>query len=237
MKYRSTWVCGGIVLACAASCMPTVITPPDTDVIYDDDFSSDALGEGWTFTGDDASRLSLSARAGFVRLTPRPFDPADETSNLSVLLREATGDFVLIAKMEFAPGADRQLAGLVIEGAGDANISFGVLRADAFANFLGLSVASVDQSGGVDTAFERASVSDVFLRVQRTGDFFSFSFSEDGVSFTLASETALENALGDPVQVGIGNIVRSACASQCDSPSDADFDFFEIRQVASSGGG
>lgn len=225
------------MLVCAASCTPTVIMPPDTDVIFEDDFSSDALGEGWTFTGDDASRLSLSARSGFARLTPRPFDPADETSNLSVLLREATGDFVLIAKMEFTPGADRQLAGLVIEGAGDSNISFGVLRADAFANFVGLSVASVDQSGGVDTAFERASVSDVFLRVQRTGDFFSFSFSEDGVSFTLASETALENALGDPVQVGIGNIVRAACASECGSPSDADFDFFEIREVASSGGG
>jgi xylan 1,4-beta-xylosidase len=226
---RGVWV--GLLPAVLAGCGGGPTSAPDGAVLFRDDFGGSAIAAGWTQEGGDPSRFSLTSRPGFLRMTPIPPPTAGETPQWAVLVREATGDFVLATRLEFDPAADRQLAGLVAAGEDDRTVSFGLLAADlADGTFRGLS-AVAEQPAGEDptVAFRALDSSELYLQMERTGDVFRVSYSTDGTNyFVVGSLTA---SLSATVRVGIGNIVRENCAARCDAGSAADFDFFEIRDA------
>jgi len=76
-------------------------------------------------------------------------------------------------------------------------------------------------------ALVRSDLASVYLRLARRGNSYSGSFSSDGVSFTAVG--TLTDDLSNNVLVGVGTLIASACASNCDAHVPAEFDFFEIR--------
>ena len=230
-KTNQSWRRGlwSLLLALLAGCNSEPTSAPSGAVQFRDDFDGSVVEAGWTQEGGDASRFSLEARPGFLQVTPIPPPAEGETPQWAILDREATGDFVLVTRVEFDPAADRQLAGLVAAGEDNRTVSFGLLAADlATGTFRGLS-AVAEQPVGEDptVAFRALDNSALYLQMERTGDVFQVSYSTDGTNYFVVG--SLTTSLSETVRVGIGNIVRDNCAARCDSGSAADFDFFEIR--------
>ena len=220
----------GCVLGCRVQ--PPAFVPPDSNVLFRDEFSGATLEAGWTFTGEDPTRESLTERPGFMRITAQ--DAA--STKPSLLLRDISGDFVLTARMEFDPAPDRLLAGLVVQGEDGRTVTLGLLHASGTRGTFRGVLALADPGGGapVDRAAGAYDSTEVYLRLERRGADFDASYSQDGVTYTpVGTVTA---GLSDAVQVGIGAAASEHCNSRCDVASPADFDFFEIGAVGNAGG-
>jgi beta-xylosidase len=227
-------VLGGVMVGCPLGCrvQPTDFKPPDANVLFRDEFSGATLKAGWTFTGEDPTRESLTERPGFMRITAQ--DAA--STKPSLLLREISGDFVLTTRMVFDPAPDRLLAGLLVQGEDGRMVSLGLLHASRSGGAFRGVLALADPGGGapVDHASAAYASTEVYLRLERRTDSFDASYSQDGVTYTPVG--TVTTSLSDTVQVGIGVAASENCNSQCDVASPADFDFFEITAVGGAGG-
>ncbi len=216
----------GVCVVFAGGCPDRTFVPPDSDVLFSDDFSEATLEAGWELEGDP-SDMSLTARSGFLRMLV----PPGQQTQFSLLLREVTGNFVISARMEFDPAADRHVAGLSIEDADGKRLSFGLLQASGergtFRGVVPLAEESADLDVDATTlAYEGTSI---YLRIERTLDSFALAYSADGETYTLAG-TVVTN-LSDDVLVGVGAATSENCIAACEDIVPADFDFFEISRV------
>ena len=222
---------GACVLAFATGCPgPTPFVPDGSELVFRDDFDSTTLESGWTFSGPDALKWSLSERSGYLRTYPEPLaDNPDDTQD-SLMVRQLTGDFILVTRMEYQTLEDRQLSGLVIRGDDGRLVSLGLTTLSAaLGTFRGVFMVA---DRGPDVAEGRASDAfageTVYLRLERSGDSFAGSYSSDGVTFTAVG--TLSNDLSDAVEAGVGTAKGRQCAPDvCNQSVSADFDFFEIR--------
>lgn len=205
--------------------------PPDGEVSFIDEFDQTALGGGWEVENATATNVDLAARAGFLRILVDPSETDSPQTRYSVILREAVGDFVLTAAMEFNPQADRHIAGLVIQGEDGRRLAFGLLSASGSrGSFRGI-VPVVDDPKTLDLdqtvlAYEESAV---VLRIERNRDVFELAYSRDGTTFTRIG-TVTTN-LSDAVRVGVGAATSADCIANCAEIAAADFDFFEIANV------
>jgi beta-xylosidase len=152
-----------------------------------------------------------------------------------LVLRAAAGDFVLSTHVEFDPTADRQGAGLFVRGSDGRTVSFGILEAvGPRGTFRGLIIVA-ERAGGADplSQFERFDGTAVTLRLERAGNTFIASFSDDGTTFS--SLPALQTDLSGAVEVGVGNFVGDNCTARCTEGSDADFEHFQIGRISEAG--
>jgi hypothetical protein len=196
--------------------------------IFFDDFDG-VLAAGWELDGDGDVPHSLTDRPGFLRIYPQTVSTSTTAATPGVLARELEGDFVVTTRMQFDPLLDFQLAGLVVFGPNaDELVTFGLVSASgARGTFRGLLLRA---DRGADVAPGRAAAvfsgDEVFLRLERTGNTYVGSYSNDGLSFTRVG--SVTNDLPGSVEVGLGAIKSDSCGDLCDQIIPADFDFFEV---------
>lgn len=214
-------------------CPPTNpdFQPPDGAVRFRDDFDADTFDVDWEVVANDDSSLTVEDHSGFLSVTVGASQNNVAETRMALLLREVVGDFVLLARMEFDPQADRHIAGLVIEGDDQRRVSFGLVSLSGPRGSLRGIVPVVDEPRTLDLdqtvlAYEE---SQVVLRIQRERDVFELSYSRDGQIFTRVG-TATTN-LSDAVRVGVGAATREDCTRDCTRLVPAEFDFFEISAI------
>lgn len=199
--------------------------PGNTTVVFRDDFDS-GFAAGWTVTRPDNSKLSTTARTGFIRLITGPGTLADETLP-NVVTRTVSNDFILDTYLEFAPDQNNQFAGLLVQASDDSGaVVYGITQ--------GTNGRGVVALGGLNNSSSTNSVasfsgSAVFLRLERSGDTYSFTYSTDGTNFSALSTNGskVSVALGADVKVGFIT-TNGNCTDNCDTATNADFDFFQI---------
>ena len=240
LLYAVSPLCVVSVLGTACDVTPDSLFVAGDGGIFRDDFVGRVLDDGWSFLGSepvaggDSRTQSLAERPGFLRIYPQALD-ADAESGApaeggtpSGWLRLARGDFVLTTRMQFVSVADRQLAGLVVEGEDGRAVTLGLISVvfprETFRGFTLLADRGPDEDP--DTEFAVFEGTDVFLRLERAGDTFEGAFSEDGVTFVTVGTVSTD--LSNSVRVGLGTILRDNCVRDCDRFVPADFDFFQI---------
>jgi len=202
-------------------------TPDDEEVLFRDDFT-DRLQEGWMLDGINTD-VSLAERSGFLSLFPPDDIPEGQQAGKTVLLRDLSGDFVLVTMLDFQTLTDLQSSGLVVQGSDGRTVLLGVSKIDQV-GFRGLLMIA-DRGPDVERgrALVRSELQIVYLRLERFGDRYTGSYSTDGETFTALSP--LTNDLSTAVRVGIGTLNAEACTSNCNERVPAHFDFFEIRSA------
>jgi beta-xylosidase len=197
-----------------------------------DEFNSPALGLQWQWLANPRDNwFSLSDKPGSLRLFAQPAN-ASLIHQPNLLLQKIPAPAIsVVTKMEFAPTASGERAGLVIYGATCAWI--GLVQTDH-----GYRVSqTVNRAGrGADTANESAgadiSSNTVYLAFTLTTDSRAqFSYSTDGQSYT---------ALGGPVTVapvagswmgakfGLFALADAAAVAGVVPSGHADFDWIHV---------
>lgn len=213
------------------------------DVQFRDDFSATALQAGWSFVREDAAAFSLTDRPGFIRIETQRGAVSDGVPVNNLLLRPASGDFILETKLEFDPRRAQQFAGLLVYE-DDANaLAFGLVYVSgARGEFRGVAMLGVTDgvaSASRPTAFydedsaENPNV--VYLRLLRSGDQFVAGYSEDGLSYTDIG--TLTTVLSRDVNVGFAaaNGDFTDCGTDCDVSIPAEFDYYQLSTFAGGG--
>jgi len=224
---------GVCTLALVAGCPgPTPIVPDDSELVFRDDFAAAALVSGWTFAGADALKWSLGERSGYLRVYPEPLaDNPDDTQD-SLMLRPLTGDFILVARMEYQTLEERQVSGLLARGDDGRRVSLGLTKISGLVgSFRGVWMLA-ERGAGIPEGRTNDPFAgeSVYLRLERSGDNFTGSYSTDGVTFVVVG--TLSNDLSDAVDVGVGTVKGRQCdPNVCNQSVPADFDFFEIRSA------
>lgn len=210
------------------------------DVRFRDDLSAAALESSWSFVREDASAYTLTDRPGFLRIQTQRGAVSDGVPVNNLLLRPATGDFILETKLEFNPERAQQFAGLLVYQ-DDANaLALGLVYVSG-ARGVFRGVAMLGVTDGVASASRPSAFYDegsaenpnvVHLRLLRNGDQFVAGFSEDGLAYTDIG--TLTTVLSREVRVGFAaaNGDFADCGADCDLSIPADFDFFQLSTFA-----
>lgn len=206
----------------------TVFVPPDGNVVFRDDFEGGNLEEGWNFVGEDESKQTLAARDGFLRILPQDTSASCDERDQSYWLRELTGDFIIETFLSYQAAVDLAFAGIAVEDDSGKTAALGLLSARGAAGSFRGVILRVDQCPNPNArrVAESFAFDEVYLRLERTGDAFSGSFSIDGESFTQLG--SLTHEMFETVRVGIGIATSDFCSENCTAVDPADFDFFEV---------
>ncbi len=212
--------------------------------VFEDEFDSDQLTQGWQFVQEVPERYSLTDRPGFFHITTARGTLGEAASAENLLIREFSGDFVLDTRIEFDPRNGRQFAGLLVYLDNLSAVALVFAFAEtADTEFRGIVLLSIEN--GIEdlqppiSPIRESSSGDakqIYLRLLRKGDQFVGAFSSDGQVFTdLGTVT---NTLPDSVFVGVGgaNGDPEGCGMECDIENEADFDFFRISVLDNDGG-
>jgi len=211
------------------------------NVVFRDDFSTATLDTGWTFVRGDEITRSLTSRPGYFRIqTQRGSIITGNSKN--IMLRKMSGNFILETRLEFNPTTAQQFAGLVVYQDDTHGVVLGLVYAKGergeFRGAVVVSAKGPDVEGERSGAFYDDSVSAnpnlIYLRLLRSGNQFVTAYSADGVTYSELS--IVTNDLPDPIDVGItaGNGDFDGCGSECDTPINADFDFFQISSLGTT---
>jgi hypothetical protein len=209
---------------------PTAI-PQLASSAFRDDFNG-ALDPGWTWHQNDAPGWTLSNMPGWLRLNLSTGSFFSPTPPANALVRPApAGDFDMSTWLRFNPHNNFELAGLVVVFDDHSVLQFG--RGGCFfeapaPGCLGDGLYFDNIQNGAPFGGNFATQSflglDYVLRLQRQGNSYTASYSNDALNWTpLGSHSADRK----PVWVGL-------IAAQAKTAGNfADFDWFEIQ---SSGG-
>lgn len=217
--------------ACLVGCesqVVDVLIPDHPLARFRDDFNGQ-LEPGWTFDVGQAIQHSLTDRPGFLRIFPQEITIDSTVSEAGLLVRELEGDFVVVTRMQFETLLDLQLAGIVVQGPDQKRlVTFGLIQASGpRGTFRGLLLRA---DRGPEVASGRAIVpydsNEVYLRLERSGNTYTASYSRDGINFEAVG--SVTNDLPGNVLVGLGAIKGDSCSQDCDRLLPADFDFFEV---------
>lgn len=208
---------------------PSSVEETTTEAVTDpnyfrDDFDT-ALGAGWQWLREDPNNWSLSAVPGALQINIDGGQVSDETIR-NLLLRSApAGNFQIETKITFKPEADYQLAGLIVYESAPNIIQAG--RA-----FCGLPDVCVGEGLYVDyynngnfvTPNFAASYTEneVYLRLLRQADTYTFQSSSDGSEWILRGGTV---STMNPLQIGL------VAGQNTVGPIPALFDYFEVRSL------
>lgn len=223
--------------------LTATVAAPAQEVLFRDDFDGATLGSGWTIVREDASAYSLTTRPGYFRINTQRGRLSEGGNVNNLLVRDASGDLILEARLEFNPAEARQFAGILVRQDDNRGVSLGLAYASGegreFRGVVLINATDPNTEAERSGAFYDEDTTDtpnlVYLRLLRSGDQFVAAFSPDGETFTELG-TAL-NEMPDSVQVGFaaGNGDFEECGSACESSIPADFDYFQISSF--DGGG
>jgi arabinan endo-1,5-alpha-L-arabinosidase len=202
-----------------------VNTEPVTDPNYfRDDFDA-TLGAGWQWMREDPSNWSLSAVPGTLQINVDSGQVSDETIR-NLLLRQApTGNFQIETKVTFRPNADFQFAGLIVYESPPNIIQAGRAFCDLADVCVGegLYVDYYNNGNFVTPNFAAAYTdSDIYLRLLRQGDTYTFQSSSNGSEWILRGGTV---STMNPLQIGL------VAGQNTVGLISAQFDYFEVRSL------
>lgn len=211
----------------ASAWTPTPIPPTPDPAIFRDNFEG-ALGEGWSWLGEDATHWNLTDAPGSLRITVQPCNIAADGQARNFLVRAIPeGDFQIETLVKFEPFSNFQFAGLLIYqeqgkamqfGRAFAKCGFPVCKENAI-YFDIADPGAVNPPNFVTVVNE---TSQAYLRLRREGNQYTGFYSADGVNWTLIGTHASDIA---PVFIGL-------IASQgFEAETPADFDYFAVELV------
>jgi arabinan endo-1,5-alpha-L-arabinosidase len=211
----------------APSPVEIVTTEPVNDPNYFRDDFDTTLDAGWQWQNEDANNWSLETVPGMLLINVAGGQVSDETIQ-NLLLRPAPrGNFQIETKVSFRPNADYQFAGLVVYESPPNLIQAG----RAFCNLPdvcvgeGLYVDYYNNGNFVTPNFAAPFTdSDVYLRLLRQGDTYTFQSSSNGSEWILRGGTV---STMNPIQIGL------VAGQNTVSPIPALFDYFDYFEVRS----
>jgi serine/threonine protein kinase len=201
-------------------------TPPSAAVPgnpFRDEFESQ-LAEGWTWLAEDQARWSLTEVPGWLQIlaSDASFDGPSFPTNL--LLREPpSGDFEITTLLRFRPASNFQFAGLLVFQDKANVLQFGRAFCDLADTCVGDGIYFDNFEGGFIVENHKAAIqgSEVFLRLQRSGNTYMGSYSEDGENWITLGEHSR-----DLSQVRVGLM-----AAQAPQGIPAAFDYFTLTPL------
>jgi serine/threonine protein kinase len=188
-----------------------------------DDFDNQ-LAEGWTWLAEDQARWSLTEVPGWLQImaSDASFDGPSFPTN--VLLRAApAGDFEITTLLRFTPTSNFQFGGLVVFQDKANVLQFGRAFCDLVDWCVGDGIYFDNFEGGSIVANYKTTIrnSEIYLRLQRVGNTYMGSYSEDGENWTNLGEFTRELS---QVRVGL-------MAAQAAEPIPAEFDYFGVTTL------
>ena len=203
-------------------------TAEATSTAFRDDFDSAGLAEGWVWIREDPSAWSLTDRPGWLRLSTGNFSLLRASGDAPLLVHPAPdGDFEILTRLDFAPSANFQFAGLLVYQDDDHFVALGRAFCGVVPPCVGDGVYLDNDEAflaGDATTIAQAGLPQgepVWLRLVRQGTNYTGSWSSDGETWTPVGST-MANFI--PTNVGL---MASTSASGAASAS-AEFDFFEM---------
>lgn len=207
----------------ASSAIPSVEPTVDPNY-FRDDFDT-ALAPGWQWIHEDADNWSLTEIPGALQINVDGGQVSDETIRNLLLRAAPAGNFQIETRVTFSPIANYQIAGLIIYESPQNIIQAG--RA-----FCDLTDTCVGDGLYVDYYLDGNFVlpnyaasypeSQVYLRLMRQGDTYTFQSSANGSEWTLRGGTV---STMNPLQVGL------VAGQNTADPVPAQFDYFEVRSL------
>jgi regulation of enolase protein 1 (concanavalin A-like superfamily) len=203
-------------------------TAEATSAGFRDDFDSAGLAEGWVWIREDPSAWSLTDRPGWLRLSTGNFSLLRASGDAPLLVHPAPdGDFEILTRLDFAPSANFQFAGLLVYQDDDHFVALGRAFCGVVPPCVGDGVYLDNDEAflaGDATTIAQAGLPQgepVWLRLVRQGTNYTGSWGSDGETWTPVGST-MANFI--PTNVGL---MASTSASGAASAS-AEFDFFEM---------
>lgn len=207
--------------------LPTQISATQAIVdpnYFRDDFDTN-LGLGWQWLREIPNNWSLTAVPGALQISVDGGQITDETMT-NLLLRPApTGNFQIETKVTFSPKANFQFAGLIIYESPPNLIQAGRAFCDLPDVCVGegLYVDYYNNGSFVTPNFAAAYTErEVYLRLIRQGDTYTFQSSSDGSEWILRGGTVSSM---NPLQIGL------AAGQNTTGLIPALFDYFEVRSL------
>lgn len=202
---------------------------PPTEPILDPNYFRDdfdiQLGTGWAWLHEDPSNWSLTAVPGALQINAGAGHVNDETVTNLLLRAAPSGDFQIETKLTFRPNADFQFAGLIIYESPPNLIQAGRAFCDIPDVCVGegLYVDYYNSGSFVTPNFAAAyTESEIYLRLVRQNDTYTFQTSSDGSEWTLRGGTVSQM---NPLQIGL------VAGQNASSVIPALFDYFEVRSL------
>lgn len=198
-----------------------------------DDFNG-SLAEGWYWKNENSTMWNLTETPGFLRIYASPYG----VSGQNLLLRSTIqGNFVITTHLLFEPVSNFQLAGLIIFQDEENLLQFGRAFCDVPGNCVGngiyFDLALEGNSTSNNFATEVNNVDEAYLRLERSGNEVTASFSYEGITwFVIGSHSLPPDFIINGVGLGAG---QDEITSDEDIP--ADFDYFELIESQSAGQG
>jgi beta-xylosidase len=185
---------------------------------WTDDFQGPALDQRWSWSREDPTHWSLSARPGHLRIitqTGGMYETTEKQKNL-LLMPAPKGDFRIVTKCSIDPTENFQYAGLMVYQGRNNYVQMNRAFTDGNSfNF------DIETGGAPINKRVPASAATFYLRITKQGDTYTGDFSLDGEAWTTVGQGTA--SLADS-KVGI-------CAAN-NLPSKpqipADFDFFQL---------
>src|SRR5688572_2100362 len=207
---------------------PTTEIPPTAAVVdpnyFRDDFETN-LATGWQWLNENPNNWSLTAVPGALQIEVDGGQVSDETIT-NLLLRPApNGNFQIETKVIFSPKANFQFAGLIIYESPPNLIQAGRAFCDLPDVCVGegLYVDYYNNGSFVTPNFAAAyTEEEVYLRLIRQSDTYTFQSSSDGSEWILRGGTVSSM---NPLQIGL------AAGQNTTVLIPALFDYFEVRSL------
>jgi len=191
---------------------------------FRDDFDN-KLGDGWGWLHEDASNWSLTVVPGSLQINVGAGHVNNETITNLLLRAAPSGDFQIETKLTFRPTADFQFAGLIIYESPPNLIQAGRAFCDIPTVCVGdgLYVDYYHEGSFVTPNFAAAyTESEIYLRLIRQDDTYTFQTSADGSEWTLRGGTVSQM---NPLQIGL------VAGQNTSGVIPALFDYFEVRSL------
>ena len=200
-------------------------TEPVNDPNYfRDDFTS-TLADDWQWVNEDSENWSLSEVPGALQINVDGGQVSDETIRNLLLRAAPAGNFQIETKVTFKPKSDFQIAGLIVYESPPNIIQAGHAFCDLPDVCVGegLYVDYYNNGNFVTPNFAAAYTnSDVYLRLVRQGDTYTFQSSSNGSEWILRGGTV---STMNPLQIGL------VAGQNSVDLIPALFDYFEVRSL------
>jgi beta-xylosidase len=189
---------------------------------WTDDFNGPSLDSRWSWVREDASRWSLTAQPGFLRLTTNQATSAAD----NILLQTApAGDYEISTRVFFTPTQDYQFAGLMIYQDDSNYLQLGRAFCNAPSICVGNGIYFDRVEGGSFIGSNFATTTTVsneaYLQVVRHGNVYTGSVSSNGIAWTVVG---VHTVTISPTRIGL----VATNKAESDMEISADFDFFTL---------
>lgn len=217
---------GKCVCMLAVLLMAVVLAPlparagdqPEFTVAWTDDFQGTSLDQRWSWSREDKTHWSLTARPGYLRITTQTggiFGKTEKQKNVLLMLAPK-GDYRIVTKCTIDPKTNYQYAGLMVYQGRNNYVQ--INRAFTDGNSFNFDM---EADGKPVNKRVPAAATTFYLRITKLGETYTGDYSPDGETWTTVGQGAA--SLVDP-RVGI-------CAAN-NLPGKphvpADFDFFRL---------